>query len=372
MADDPGRKQTQRLLPVILVAVLVAVLGALPALTPVALGAERAVTVATYDLEPFVMTHGDVKAGFTIDLLDQIAKRNGWTLDYVDGGTVQGIMGAVADGRADIAACNISITADREKRFDFSQPIIAAGLQIIVRADEAEHSQAGLLGFLKLLFSKTILLWFLAALVLAVIPAHIIWLTERGHADSAVSRRYFPGIFQSFAWGLGILTAQPDSAPRHWVNRVLALALAFVSIVFVAYYTANLTSNLTVAKINSTISKPTDLIGKSVCTVADTTSPVNLKKLGVPFTGLPKIEDCYDGIEHDRFDAIVFDAPVLQYYVAHRGAAVAVMAGPVFKAEDYGIVFPLESDLNKDVDRTLLAIQEDGEYDLLRRKWFGP
>lgn len=64
------------------------------------------------------MSRGDIKTGFTIDLLDQIGKRTGWTFNYVDGRDVHGLMAAVAEDRAEMAASDISITADRAKRFD--------------------------------------------------------------------------------------------------------------------------------------------------------------------------------------------------------------------------------------------------------------
>ena len=350
---------------------LVATLGALPGVSPAAHAETRAVTVATYDLEPFVITEGNVKYGFTIDLLNEIGKRNGWTYTYLDGGSVQGLLQAVADGRADLAACNISITAERERRFNFTQPIIAAGLQIIVPAESTQRSEPGLVDFVKLLFSHTMLVWLLAALALTVVPAHIIWLMERGDPGSMVDRKYFPGIFQAFGWGLGMLAAAPFDPPRRWPIRAVVVLWTFVSIIFVAYYTAILTSNLTVSRIQSQIGSPSDLIGKRVCTVANTTSPPSLDRLGVRYTGLPKIEDCYAGLKDGNFDAVVYDAPVLEYYVNHSGAGIAAMAGPVFKDEDYGIAFPLDSPLKEEADQALLSMEEDGSYDLLKQKWFG-
>ena len=145
----------------------------------------------------------------------------------------------------------------------------------------------------------------------------------------------------------------------------------FVSIIFVAYYTAILTSNLTVARIQSQIGSPGDLIGKRVCTVANTTSPPSLDRLGVAYTDLPKIQDCYAGLKDRKFDAVVYDAPVLEYFVNHAGAGIAAMAGPIFKDEDYGIVFPLGSTLKEEADQALLSMEEDGSYDLLKQKWFG-
>lgn len=355
---------------VIGVALLVALIGGLPGMASAA-PAPRVVTVATYDIQPFVMTRDGIKSGFTIDLLEEIAKRTGWTYRYVDGSNVRGILDDVLQKKVDAAAAAISITSDRSQVMDFSQPILNAGLQIIVPVGAVARSQPGLVDFLKLLFSKTMAVWLLAALALTVIPAHVIWLLERRHADSMVSKSYFPGIFQAFGWGLGMLAAAPDDAPRHWHTRVLGVLWAFVSIIFVAYYTATLTANLTVEKFDAQITSPADLVGRKVCTVANTTTAAALDELGVVDTGMPTIGECYAGLKKGEFEAVVSDAPLLQYYVAHDGSGVAELAGPVFHHEDYGIAFPLGSDLRKQADDALLSIRESGDFDLIKHKWLG-
>lgn len=352
---------------------LLALIGGLPGWAPRATAQPqpRVLTIATYDIEPFVMTEDGIKTGFTIDLLDAIGKRTGWTYNYVDDTSVKGILDAVTSKRVDAAAAAISITSARAKVLDFSQPILNAGLQIAVPAAAVERSQPGLADFLKLLFSETMAVWLLAALILTVVPAHIVWLLERRHEGSMVSRKYFPGIFQAFGWGLGILAAAPDDAPRHWPSRALGLLWAFVAIIFVAYYTATLTANLTVEKFDDQIASPGDLVGRQVCTVANTTAADALDEFGVRYTGAPKDDDCYDGLKSGTFDAIVSDAPLLQYWVANAGADIATLAGPVFHHEDYGIAFPLGSELRKDADDALLSIRENGDFELIKQKWLG-
>ena len=123
-----------------------------------------------------------------------------------------GSAGCRIQGRVDLAATNISITADREKYLDFSQPILTAGLQIVVPAGTTERTQPGLVDFLRLLFSKTMLFWLLAAVILTIVPAHLIWLLERRDSQAVVSKKYFPGIFQSFEWGLGMLSNAPSTS----------------------------------------------------------------------------------------------------------------------------------------------------------------
>jgi polar amino acid transport system substrate-binding protein len=360
-----------RLRSVLCVVLLIAVIGGLPGLAVPADAAPRTVTVATRELTPFVMNQDGIRTGFTIDLLDDIAKHTGWTFDYVTVNNVQELLNSVAQGRADIGASAVSITADRAKKFDFSQPILNAGLQIIAPVGNTERAQPGLGDFLKLLFSKTMAVWLWAALVLTILPAHVIWLMERGDPESMVAKSYFPGIFQAFGWGLGMLAAAPFDPPRQWPIRIMTVLWTFVAIIFAAYYTAILTTNLTVAKLSSQIKSPSDLVGKKVCTVAGTTSAPALTKLGVEFTGASGIDECFAGFENGTFEAVVYDAPVLQYYVAHRGAGIAEVAGPIFKTEDYGVVFPVGSELRRQFDDALLAVQEDGEFDRLKQKWFG-
>lgn len=353
------------------VLLLAGLIGGLPGIAAPARAAPRVVTVAIHDIEPFVISHDNIRTGFTVDLLAEIAKHENWTLDFVDSENVAAQLGILAEGRVDAAAGGISITADRAANFDFSQPILSGGLQIMVPSGSTGHTSPGLQDFLKLLFSKAVLIWLSAAFVLAVLPAHIVWWTERRQPDSTMSKKYFPGIFQAFAYGLGMLAAQPDEFPRHWVNRILGILLAFVSIIFVAYYTANLTANLTVDKINSQISSPADLVGKRVCTVNGTTSAAFLKEESIAFTGVAGIRDCYSGLKAGTFDAVVFDAPVLAYYVANDGSADATLVGTVFQNEDYGIAFRNGSDLRKQADEALLKMREDGDYAMVKQKWFG-
>lgn len=375
---EPGRVPTAAvgtvLMPrtrsIITVVLLVAAIVCMP-VTPSAHAETRTVTVATYDLTPFVITRDGVKTGFTIDLLGEVSKRTGWQFVFVDGGSTAGMLKTVADGGAEAAACAISITSDRSEIFDFSQPIMKAGLQIAVPASAIERSQAGLIDFLKLLFSKTMAIWLIGALILTIVPAHIIWLLELRNSESAVARSYYPGVFQAFGWGIGILAATSDDSSRYALTRVVKTLWAFVGIIFVAYFTATLTANITVDKFESEISSPADLIGKRVCTVSETTSTANLTRLGIEFTGAPRIEDCYQGLRDSKFDAIVFDAPVLQHYVQHDGVGVAELAGPVFHDEDYGIVFPLGSQLRRQVDDALLSVRESGDFELIKQKWLG-
>jgi polar amino acid transport system substrate-binding protein len=68
--------------------------------------------------------------------------------------------------------------------------------------------------------------------------------------------------------------------------------------------------------------------------------------------------------------AIVYDAPTLQYWAAKRGNGVLAVVGPIFRPEKYGIAVANDSPLRKPVNEALLAMYEDGTYEQIYGKWF--
>ena len=179
----------------------------------------RQVAVAVRTVAPFVMKQDDKMTGFTVELWEEIAKREQWTTRYVEAENVAAQLKDVQERRADVAAGAVSITGERLKSFDFSQPILAGGLQILVPKSSSAATEPTIGNFLPLLFSRAMLFWLLGGLVLALIPAHITWFAERRHPESTVSKSYFPGSFQAFIFSGETLTATQEGAPRHWFSR---------------------------------------------------------------------------------------------------------------------------------------------------------
>jgi len=62
---------------------------------------------------------------------------------------------------------------------------------------------------------------------------------------------------------------------------------------------------------------------------------------------------------------------VLLYFASHEGKGKVQVVGPIFRKENYGIVFPDKSPLRKRVNEALLKLRENGTYDRLYMKWFG-
>src|SRR5262249_7478923 len=159
----------------------------------------------------------------------------------------------------------ISITAEREATFDFSQPMFDAGFQILV---PAEDSRGGVLrSIVAGIFSSAFLPLLGFVVLTIVLIAHAVWLFGRRKPAGVVSRAYYPGIFEACWWAASTLATQADQMPRTALARVVAVVWMFTSVVFIAYFTAAVTSSLTLRQLRGDINGPEDLPGKRVMTV---------------------------------------------------------------------------------------------------------
>ena len=99
---------------------------------------------------------------------------------------------AMRSKSADITVAPVFITSARNEDFDFSYPTLEAGLQIMVReTGETARTASPLSDMLRLMFSRTTVVWLAMAMLLVLIPAHLVWLLERGHQDGIISE---PGL----------------------------------------------------------------------------------------------------------------------------------------------------------------------------------
>jgi polar amino acid transport system substrate-binding protein len=332
---------------------------------------QQKLRVVTRVLPPLVVEQPAGKlSGFSIELWEAIAERQKLQVSYQAAPDVRSLLDQVRTGKADVGVAAISITSAREQEFEFSQPILNAGLQIMVRGRGQDDSNP-LWDLLGLLFSPAILVWLGIALLLIIIPAHIVWYLERRHKDGIIpTDQYYPGILYAMYWAATTLVAQAEQAPRYWLARIFTVLWMFVGVVFVAFYTAQLAATLTVQQIQGGINGPEDLPGKKVATTRGSTAALALGELRADVFEIAKIEEAYEALNDRRVDAVVFDAPVLLFYAAREGKGRAQLVGPTFRREDYGIVFPRNSSLRRQVNVALLALREDGTYQRLYDKWF--
>ncbi|MEH1943984.1 MAG: transporter substrate-binding domain-containing protein [Nostoc sp.] len=329
---------------------------------------QQPLLVATRVIPPFVIPDKGELSGFSIDLWRSIAKQIDVESKFIEYSSVPELLSAIKDNKANLGIAAISITAERQQNFDFSLPILAGGLQIMVRNSETNDSAFP--NILQLFFSTSLLQVIGVALVLIVVAAHIIWLSERHHKDGMIPKPYFPGIFKACWWAAATLATQADEMPKGVLGRLVGIVWMFIGVLFAAYFTASATTSLTVQQLQGDIRSIDDLPGKVVATTAGSTAAAYLREHKISVLEVNKIEQAYNALQTKKADAVVFDAPVLLFYAANEGKGKVQIVGSILREESYGIILPNNSPYRKPINQALLSLKENGTYQSLYDKWF--
>ena len=102
-------------------------------------GETQELQVVTRKAPPIVGMDQGQLGGFGIDIWNSIAQRLQVATRYQVVPDVAALLERVRSGKADIGVGAISITSAREREFDFSEPILNAGLQIMVRNQGSDN-----------------------------------------------------------------------------------------------------------------------------------------------------------------------------------------------------------------------------------------
>lgn len=325
--------------------------------------------VATKPFAPLSFEQNGQYVGFSIELWKEIA--NDLKIDYelYKEPTITDLLNSVSAGLADVAVAGITITSEREEKLDFSYPYFESGLQILVPTSSSTSNL-----FLLSLLLSPIFLQTIAFLTVAIlIAAHLIWYFERKTNPAMFPEKYLPGIAEAAWWAVVtvVTVGYGDKVPKDTFGRIIATLWMFSGILLISYFTASITSALTVQKLQTDVTNVTDLFGKQVATVKGSTAAAYLADRPVGILEFNTIEEAFQAIEERKANAIVYDAPVLLYYAKGKGAGKVNVVGPIFQKQSYGIALQQKSSYREPINQALLKLKENGNYDRLYEKWFG-
>ncbi len=327
----------------------------------------QVVDVNTVTRPPFSMIENGRETGFSIELLREIANRLDWELVIHRKDAFADMLTGVREAEVDLAAANISITAAREAEMDFSQPVFESGLQILVHVDDVSEPS-----LMHALMSWDLALAIGLAFLLLMVGGMFMWALERRaqpYFDRPLKEAWFP----SFWWALNLVVngGFEERVPRTAIGRVFGVLLVLSSLFIVSIFVAKITAVMTVEAITGSVSSVNDLYGKRTGTIEGSTAANFLQRRDIDYEGFQNLDELLAAFEAGSIRVVVFDAPVLNYYVQHGGSEHGRTIGSVFLREYYGFVFPEGSALTEQVNRSLLEMQEDGSYEALYHSWFG-
>ena len=357
-------------------ALLLALAGATRAAEPAALapapGAEpgQPLRVAISEAPPFTMREaGGSWRGISVDLWSDIAKARGWRYQLVPMAFKE-TLPSLESGRVDVVIGALTMTAEREAKFDFTHPFYQTGLAIAVPRDGSGGAWALVKRFVSWEFASAVL--GLTALLFAV--GVVLWLFERRRNESQFGGTPAQGLGQSFWWAAVTMTTvgYGDKAPVTLAGRLVAIVWMFAALIMVSGFTAAITSALTVGSLQGAIAGPQDLRRVNVATVGETVSARYLGNEHIrssAFTDLPR---AMRAVQNGEAEAVVYDQPILQYRNDELADGGLRLLPGTFENQAYAFAVQSGSALREPISQEILRITDSSEWSELKRKYLGP
>lgn len=329
----------------------------------------RPLVVGVKVAPPFVIDDGNNHYhGLAIDLWQEAAAEHGWAYQYKPY-DLEGLLDAVSEHKVDVGLGAITATAAREQRMDFSHILTSSGLGIAVRDEQT----AGWLAVAQALVSPAFLkvIGTLSLLLLAI--GLLMWLFERRHNPDQFGNGRAHGIFSGFWWAMVTMTTvgYGDVAPRTIPGRLIGMVWMLAALMVVSFFTASITSALTVGQLSTRVRSADDLGSLHIASVANSTSATWLKGQELAYTSTDNVDDALAQLDAGKVDAVVYDAPLLRYEIKRRYGGRLQVLPLVLARQDYAFALPRNSPLRQDINTALLQRINRSDWRDRLRHYFG-
>lgn len=305
--------------------------------------------------------------GFYVDLWESIARDLRVEYEWVEAETFSDLLQLVQSGQVDVAAYHLSITAERERLMDFSHTVFEDGYQIYVPS----NINPGL-NLWRIVQDAHLFRIIGITLIALLLVAHIGWLLERRKPDTSFRKDYIGGIEDAFWWTVVTITTvgYGDKTPVSRSGRMLAVLLMFLSLFLVSLFVGEMTTAITVARLESIIEGPNDLPGHTVGVLSGTVFDDYVSSLGIVPVRYDSAAEMFTALGNNEIEAVVH-SKAGGLLLDRRITNDIQPAGVPFRLDDIALGLPSDSPHLEEINLILLSMRESGEYEQIYRRWFG-
>jgi ABC-type amino acid transport substrate-binding protein len=296
-------------------------------------------------------------------------------------------MGELVTGKADLALFPLTLTSARAQFIDASPPFMDAGYSLLTRIVRTDESYSFLLPFnwrtwLLLIASLFVVVLALSLLDSATRRARYRALERHYGLERAKVKRRREKAMQYTIESMMMLLGQGGAPRAHsWAVKIMFVCWAVFSVIMLAAYTANLTANLTVSQLSTTIKTLAELkqSGHLFGVPADSSVAKYFKDSSDSLASslAPSMIEYRDPMQAIRdvragkIAAYATDYPVLKGYAADPPCDLFVsedLFGPSQLV--IGMTRLRGPGLAARIDAGLIELDETGVLSDLRRRWF--
>ncbi|XP_052301896.1 glutamate receptor 2.8 isoform X10 [Populus trichocarpa] len=268
----------------------------------------------------------------------------------------------------DAVVGDVEIVSSRYQYAEFTNPYTETGLVLIVPARSSSKAWSFVKPF-------TTTMWVLIS-VITVYNGFVVWWIEREHCDELQGS--IPNQIGIMIW-LSFNTLFSLNGPKLHSNlsRMSGVVWLFVALIITQTYTANLTSMLTVQRLEPIIPSVEELLNSNAMVGYCTGSYMErylaevLKFKSQNLKHFRSAENYFEGFKDKNISAAFLGTPYAKIFLA-KYCNSFIQIGPTYKIGGFGFAFPRGSPLLASVNEALLKISENGTLQELEKTWISP
>lgn len=319
---------------------------------------DSVITVGIEASAPFVnMYEGKLPEGLSVDFWNLVEDDAQIKFEYKTYDEFSTLLEAIKSGEVDMSINPITVTDGRMREMEFSQPFFISGTTVARKYD------SGWMEVIKNIFSWQ---FFSAVAVLLTIISFfgvLIWYFERKKNKDQFGDG-LKGLGDGFWWSAVTMTTvgYGDKAPVTKGGRVVGFIWMFAGIIMISSLTAGIASALTVQSLDSKIDSPEDLRRFKVGTISGSSTAEYLELFNIDYKGYPSVLDALESLGNDEVELIVYDRPILRYYLQEAGHKDIVVAPKDLKTDYYSFSYPKNSRLATYLDPYVVKTLKSPEW----------
>lgn len=322
------------------------------------LNVPKQLVIGITETPPFIILENNEYKGISISSWEMVNEELEADYRFETFPNLNALLKAVENGTVDLSINPITVTDQRMRKIDFSQPYFISHTAI-AKKDESKIWK----------YISNILSWnFISAILILVgvifIFGFLVWLFERNSNEDQFKKGH-KGIFQGFWWSAVTMTTvgYGDKSPRTFGGRFVGLIWMFMAIIMISSLTAGIASSLTVQNMHDEINGVQDLEKFEVVTVQSSSAQELLDQYSINSTKVVNVAQGFDAIAESKDVLFVYDQPILNYYISNHSLQDKFVVLPkMLKKDYYSYSFPKGSTLVEKIDPILVSTLKTMEW----------
>lgn len=224
----------------------------------------------------------------------------------------------------------------------------------------------------KPLLSRVFLVGFAIMVIVLFVVGNLVWLAERRVNAEQFPARYGPGVLAGMWFAMVTMTTvgYGDKAPRSAGGKAVASVWMLIALLAMSSVTAGIATAFTLSQIQTAgISDMSSLSKRKVVVVDGTPGQSLAQRYGANVIAVSSKQVALDRMRDGAAEAMVYDYPVLQYYL-HENPELKLVAIPTtILSDNYGFAVKRKSPLVAEMNIALLHLRESGKVRELAARW---